>query len=144
MFENECRNYVLQNAYMRSLAASGIDMATYFGVMHPSNTNYIASIAGETCGITSDPNYNTLLAVPGLPYPTPPFPAVETFAKPTVADRIVEKGLEWRAYFETYNPIDFPPKQTPVMEPGSTTTINQLATSQQTIPDYPPYLNAHN
>lgn len=56
MFENEYRNDVMRNPYMRSLAASGIDLGTSFGVMHPSNTNYVASIAGETCNITADPH----------------------------------------------------------------------------------------
>ena len=147
MFENEYRNYVRQNSYMRSLAASGIDMATFFGVMHPSHTNYIASVAGETCGITADPFYSTLLATPENPYfPMPAAPAVTTFTQPTVVDRIHQKGLQWRAYMEAYRPIEFPPKLTPVMQSDAdgTTTIDQVATSKQTILDYPPYINAHN
>src|SRR3990172_5407187 len=54
MFENEYRQYVLQNPYMRRLARQGIQLGNFHGVMHPSQTNYIASIAGELCNITSD------------------------------------------------------------------------------------------
>jgi hypothetical protein len=38
---------VLGNPYMRRLARQGIQLGNYFGVMHPSQTNYIASIAGR-------------------------------------------------------------------------------------------------
>ena len=54
MFENLYRGYVLGNPYMRRLARPGIQLGNYFGVMHPSQTNYIASIAGELCNVTSD------------------------------------------------------------------------------------------
>ena len=54
MFENQYRSYVMQNPYMRGLATQGIDMVNSFGVMHPSQTNYITSIAGELCNITDD------------------------------------------------------------------------------------------
>ncbi|HEU4889423.1 MAG TPA: alkaline phosphatase family protein, partial [Thermoanaerobaculia bacterium] len=144
MFENEYRNYVRENSYMRSLAASGIDMSTYFGVMHPSNTNYVASVAGETCGITEDPNYNTLEATPAPPgYPMPAFPGPTPLTQLTVADRIHQKGLDWRAYMESYYPIDFPPQLDCVMESDGK-TINQVETAKKTILDYIPYYNAHN
>ena len=54
MFENQYRGYVLGNPYMRRLARQGIQLGNYFGVMPPSQTNYIASIAGELCNVTSD------------------------------------------------------------------------------------------
>ena len=54
MFENQYRSYVLANPYMRRLARQGIQLGNSFGVMHPSQTNYIASIAGALCNVTSD------------------------------------------------------------------------------------------
>jgi hypothetical protein len=39
---------------MRRLARQGIELGNYFGVMHPSQTNYIAAIAGELCNVSSD------------------------------------------------------------------------------------------
>ncbi len=137
MFENEYRNYVRQNPYMRELAEKGIDLANYFGVMHPSNTNYVASIAGETCNITADPSYLTLM--PGAPSVIAPAPLTPL----TIVDRIRQKGLDWRAYMESYNPVEFPPQLTEVMQPG-TTTVDLVATARHTVLDYPPYLNMHN
>lgn len=146
MFENEYRNYVLRNPYMAELAAQGIDMATYFGVMHPSNTNYVASIAGETCNITVDPMFNTLLPEPGQPYPTAALPASmlpQPLTPLTVVDRLRDKGLSWRAYMEAYQPVEFPPQFTEVMS-GSPPALDLEETSKHTILDYPPYVNMHN
>lgn len=140
IFENEFRGNVMQNAYMRSLAAKGIELANYFGVMHPSNTNYVASAAGEICNVTHDPQYYAFLPQPpGAPAPSPgPAP----LSQKTIADTIVEKGLEWRAYMGGYSPVDFPPSLTPILD--SSGQINIPATVKQTILDYPPYMNMHN
>ena len=54
MFENQYRGYVKRNPYFARLARDGVELANAFGVMHPSQTNYIASIAGELCNVTSD------------------------------------------------------------------------------------------
>lgn len=86
MFENQYRGYVLGNPYMRKLARQGIELGNFFGVMHPSQTNYIASIAGELCNVTSDSQ------------PTPPL------AQATIVDLIEEapERLRWKAYMESY------------------------------------------
>jgi hypothetical protein len=85
MFENQYRGYMMQNAYLRGLAAQGIDMLNYFGVMHPSQTNYIASIAAELCNVTSDDQ------PPLLP-------------QRSIVDLIEESpfNLRWKAYMESY------------------------------------------
>ncbi len=92
MFENQYRSYVMENSYMRGLAAQGIDMANYFGVMHPSQTNYIASIAGELCNIT---------------YDTPPKSLLQ---QRTIVDLIEESpyDLAWKAYMDSYMPQNTP------------------------------------
>jgi phosphoesterase family protein len=103
MFENEYRGYVHRNPYMRSLAGQGIDMATSFGVMHPSNPNYTASMAGSICNVTRDPTYYALM--PGsLPVNPPPL-----LDQTPIVDRLREHGLDWRGYMETYTPPDYPP-----------------------------------
>jgi hypothetical protein len=84
MFENEFRSYVMQNPYMAHLASQGIDMVNYFGVMHPSQTNYISSIAGELCGVFSD---------------APPSPLL---TETSIVDLIEAGRLDWRAYMESY------------------------------------------
>lgn len=103
MFENQYRGYVLGNPYMRRLARQGIQLGNCFGVMHPSQTNYIASIAGELCNITSDDR--------------PPIRDERT-----IVDLLEEAPgrLRWKAYMEscvpnatpwseTFSPQDAPP-----------------------------------
>jgi hypothetical protein len=138
MFENEYRSYVRDNAYMHALAGQGLDLATYFGVMHPSNTNYVASLAGEICNITVDPNFHTFLPAP--PLPPPPSPLQQK----TIVDLLVEKGLGWRAYMEGYQPVEFPPQLTPVMTQQTPPAVDMAASVKHTILDYPPYMNSHN
>jgi len=91
MFENQYRGYVLGNAYMRRLARRGIQLGNYFGVMHPSQTNYIASIAGELCNVTSDDR------PPLLP-------------ERTIVDLLEEAPgrLRWKGYMESYVPSAVP------------------------------------
>jgi hypothetical protein len=87
MFENQYRGYVLGNPYMRRLARQGIQLGNCFGVMHPSQTNYIASIAGELCNVTSDQR--------------PPLRDERT-----IVDLLEEAPgrLRWKAYMESYVP----------------------------------------
>ena len=46
MFENQYRSYVVQHPFMRKLAAAGAELTNSFGAFHPSQTNYLASLAG--------------------------------------------------------------------------------------------------
>lgn len=85
MFENQYRSYVLENSYMRRLAKRGIQLGNAFGVMHPSQTNYIASIAGELCNVTSDERPDLI-------------------DERTLVDLLEEApgDLTWKAYMESY------------------------------------------
>jgi hypothetical protein len=102
LFENQYRGYVLGNPYMRRLARRGIQLGNYFGVMHPSQTNYIALIAGELCNVTNDERSPLL-------------------TQRTIVDLIEEAPgrLRWKAYMESYVPSaapwtpDFSPKDGP-------------------------------
>ena len=95
MFENEYRGYVMENEYMRNLAAQGIELTGSFGVMHPSQTNYIASISGELCGVNDDNQ-------------PPPLP------QKTIVDLIEgsPRNLTWKAYMDSYIADDTPWKAT--------------------------------
>ncbi|MCX4240390.1 alkaline phosphatase family protein [Paraliomyxa miuraensis] len=99
MFENQYRQYVMANPYMRGLARQGLDMANFHGVMHPSQTNYIASIAGELCNVTDDDQ--------------PP----ELLPQRTIVDLIEEAPgeLQWKAYMDGYRPAKTP--WTPTLVP---------------------------
>lgn len=86
MFENQYRGYVMDNPYFKNLAKQGIELTNSFGVMHPSQTNYISSIAGELCNVTDDNR------------PNPPLP------QNTIVDLIEgsSENLDWRAYMDSY------------------------------------------
>lgn len=84
MFENQYRSYVIQNPFLKKLAAAGADMTNYFGAFHPSQTNYLASFAGEICGVTND---------------TPP---AAPLMQETLVDILEAKNVSWRAYMEAY------------------------------------------
>ena len=98
MFENQYREYVMANPYMQGLARQGIDLDNFHGVMHPSQTNYIASIAGELCNVTNDD-------FPGL------------MGQRTIVDLIEEApgNLDWKAYMDAYRPAKTP--WTPTLTP---------------------------
>ena len=82
MFENQYRSYVLQSKFMRKLASAGASMDNYFGAFHPSQTNYIASLAGEVCAVTND---------------TPP---ASPLMQQTLVDLLEPAGVSWKAYME--------------------------------------------
>jgi phospholipase C len=87
MFENQYRSYVLQNPYFRRLADQGVELGNYSGVMHPSQTNYIAAIAGELCGVIDD---------------DPPL----LLKQRTIVDLLEEAPgqLRWKGYMESFDP----------------------------------------
>ena len=84
MFENQYRSYVIQNPFLKKLAAAGADMTNYFGAFHPSQTNYLASFAGEVCGVTND---------------TPP---AAPLMQETLVDLLEARKVSWKAYMEAY------------------------------------------
>jgi hypothetical protein len=88
MFENQYRSYVLHNPFFRRLARQGIELGNYNGVMHPSQTNYIAAVAGELCGVTEDDPPATLLT------------------QRTIVDLLEEAPgqLRWKGYMESFAP----------------------------------------
>ena len=88
MFENQYRSYVMQHPYMEKLARAGCNMTNYFGCFHPSQTNYVASLAGELCDVTND---------------TPPYPPL---TQKTLVDLMQPldgpQQITWKAYMENY------------------------------------------
>jgi hypothetical protein len=79
MFENEGVDLVRQEPYLRSLEDRGVRMSEYYGVAHPSQPNYIASITGLP--YVTDDNLHDL----------------ETMS---IVDLLEAKGVSWKAYME--------------------------------------------
>ena len=98
MFENQYRSYVIQNPFLKKLAAAGADMTNYFGAFHPSQTNYIASLAAEVCGVTND---------------TPP---VAPLMQQTLVYLLEKKDVSWKAYMEAYPGEPWNPKWKKTLE----------------------------
>ncbi len=108
MFENQYRSYVMDNPYMRKLAQQGVELPNAFGVMHPSHTNYIASIAGQLCNITYD-----YPPAPAIPVGTAPA------NNPTIVDLVEAKpGMRWKAYMQNYVPMPWTPNIDPTKYPS--------------------------
>jgi phospholipase C len=79
MFENELEAAVLQDAYMRDLQARGVRLSDYHGVTHPSQPNYVASVAGLP--FVADDNCQDIDAT-------------------SIVDLLEAKGVTWKAYME--------------------------------------------
>src|SRR5215471_9839292 len=80
MLENQLVDAVLGNAFMKQLAGRGTFLSNSFGIMHPSQPNYIATIAGAPLGVSSD-NPIDLNAT-------------------NLVDLLEAKGITWKAYME--------------------------------------------
>ena len=69
---------------MQKLARAGMDMRNYFGAFHPSQTNYLASLAGEVCAVTNDD------------------PPTHGLTQETLVGRLQSVDVTWKAYMEGY------------------------------------------
>src|SRR5579864_6633309 len=81
--ENEEDSTVLPNGarYVNQLAPQFTLLAQYYAVRHPSLPNYLALIAGDTFGITSD--------------------CLDCFVnQPSLPDQLEANNRRWRAYAE--------------------------------------------
>ena len=87
MLENSSRENTLSNTYMSELCSKGVFLTNYNGVTHPSQPNYIASIAGDTVGINND-----LDGYASTPFFRPNVPCL--------VDRLNESSSTWRCYVE--------------------------------------------
>jgi acid phosphatase len=71
-----------ENLDIQNLTKSGVLLTSYYGLTHPSQPNYIASVGGDYFGLNSD-------GVVDIP------PNVST-----VVDLFDTKGISWKEYLE--------------------------------------------
>lgn len=109
MFENQYRSYAMQDAFLKKLAAAGANMTNYFGCFHPSQTNYVASLAGEVCAVTNDE------------------PPVTPLLQETLVDLLEAKNISWKAYMEGYPGEPWKPEW----------KVPNYAASEQPLNEYP-------
>jgi len=84
MFENHGYNQVVANSGWQSILNSGWVLQNYWSLLHGSQANYIAILAGSYFGYTSE---NMVY----LDYSS-------------IMDLMDKKGLSWKGYFENYAP----------------------------------------
>jgi len=85
MMENETIDEILGNSkapYINRLAQRYAVAANYYGITHPSLPNYIATISGDTQGITGNCNDCFIDA-------------------PNIVDQLEGAGKTWKAYMES-------------------------------------------
>ena len=103
--ENTMRSSALANPYMNSLRKKGVFMTNAQGVTHPSQPNYIATIAGDTMGIADDdahymdwyyvtPNSEQGTTTGSYRYNQ------EGYSPPTIVDLLEANNLSWKCYAE--------------------------------------------
>lgn len=83
MMENEGAEEALADPYIASLSRTGAWFSSYHAITHPSFPNYLAIVAGSTFGLSSDHIRSLLKGA-------------------SIADRLEEKNLTWKAYAEDY------------------------------------------
>jgi hypothetical protein len=125
MMENHAYSQVIGNAdapFINQWAQSANLATNYFGVGHPSLTNYLEIVGGSNFGITNDnyPNWHSATPSPTLNDPiagtgtdadTPaniaPFnidiPAAP-YVGETIADQLVAANKSWKSYQESLAP----------------------------------------
>ena len=107
--ENTQRSSALANPYLSSLRKKGVFMTNAQGVTHPSQPNYIASIAGDTMGIADDnahymdwywvtPDSEQAQSTGNYRYHQ------EGYSPVTIVDLLEANNLSWKCYVE-----DLPP-----------------------------------
>jgi phospholipase C len=83
VLENEGTDQALADPYIASLTRRAAWFSHYYAITHPSFPNYLAIVAGTTFGIDNDHRPAPLKGA-------------------TIADRLEEKNLTWKAYAEDY------------------------------------------
>ncbi len=107
--ENTMRSSALANPYLNGLRKKGVFMTNAQGVTHPSQPNYIATIAGDTMGIADDdahymdwywvtPDSEQGKTTGSYRYNQ------EGYSPATIVDLLEANNLSWKCYAE-----DLPP-----------------------------------
>ncbi len=109
--ENTMRSSAIANPYLNGLRQKGVFMTNAQGVTHPSQPNYIATIAGDTMGIADDDAHYV-----DWYWVTPDsLPATdegsyryhqEGYSPVTIVDLLEANNLSWKCYAEDLPPDD--------------------------------------
>ena len=107
--ENTMRSSALANPYLNELRKKGVFMTNAQGVTHPSQPNYIATIAGDTMGIADDAAhymdwyYVTADSEQASDSGKYRFHQ-EGYSPSTIVDLLEASNLSWKCYAENLPP----------------------------------------
>ncbi len=104
--ENKANGQILGNSnapILNQLKQTYGFASNYYGVVHPSQANYIALLGGSTFGIHDD---DAFYCQPGqlngfCPNSRQPDYVNHTIASKSLMDQLEARGLTWKGYFET-------------------------------------------
>ncbi len=87
---------------LNSLAKEYGLATNYYGVVHPSEGNYVAMLGGDTFGIRDDDAWfcEPLTVSLDCPHSARPGYASHSIAAPSLMDQLAAAGLTWKGYFE--------------------------------------------
>ena len=108
MMENTSYKTIIGNPHAPHInaLANAYGLATdYFGVTHPSEPNYMASIAGSNFGVQDDNQFYCTPALAGSDPHCTGTTVNHTVAAATLADQLTAAGMTWRGYFQNLPPI---------------------------------------
>lgn len=107
MCENETDTNVLKNGFLSNLRSKGVYLSNNHGCCHPSQPNYIATIAGSTLGFphtktkpgTQEPAGGWNFAGDNVPQQVSE-EGKDPLEIRSIVDLLEDAGLTWRAYIE--------------------------------------------
>jgi acid phosphatase len=82
MFENHAEDEVIKDPNFLKYRNMGRGLMNYFAISHPSQPNYIAQIAGDTCGVKDDSDHD--------------------LSETNLIDLYEAAGVSWKSYNEDY------------------------------------------
>ncbi|CAG8442277.1 phosphoesterase family-domain-containing protein [Gigaspora rosea] len=84
IFENTNASVAYADPYFKEITQrpNGVYLSQFYAVVHPSEPNYVAQIAGSTYGILDDETYD--------------------IDATTLVDLLEDKKVSWKGYFENY------------------------------------------
>ncbi|HEY6398348.1 MAG TPA: alkaline phosphatase family protein [Solirubrobacteraceae bacterium] len=109
MMENQIYGTIIGNRSAPNInaLANRYGLATrYFGVTHPSEPNYVASIGGSYFGIQDD---NQFYCTPALASTDPNCAGTtvnHTVSERSLADQLTAAGMTWKGYFQNLPYVD--------------------------------------
>ena len=96
--ENKAYEQIIDNpdAPIINQLAHTYGLATnYYGIVHPSEGNYVAMLGGSTFGIHDNAPFDATESTPGS------HGVNHTITERSLIDQLAEKGLTWKGYFES-------------------------------------------